>query len=143
MTNGVELMRTVTAAFAKGDLQPLMAALHPDINWQTASRRQGPFKFHGDYHGRAGATEVLATISKDYTFFRLEPKEIIASGDVVWGYFDAGLFYDAKGTGTARRSVEIEMAIRWHLKDGKVIEHKAFFDTAELLRQQGVNLPAA
>jgi hypothetical protein len=29
------------------------------------------------------------------------------------------------------------MAIRWRLKDGKIIEHQGFFDTASLLIQQG------
>jgi len=28
------------------------------------------------------------------------------------------------------------MAIRWQLKDGKIIEHQAFFDTAYLLMVQ-------
>jgi hypothetical protein len=29
------------------------------------------------------------------------------------------------------------MAFRWRLKDGKIIEHQGFWDTASLMIQQG------
>ena len=43
-------------------------------------------------------------------------------------------FASAANIRTARRS---EFAVRWRLKDGKIIEHQAFWDTASLLIQQG------
>jgi ketosteroid isomerase-like protein len=66
----------------------------------------------------------------------MTPKEIRASGDVVWGLFDVGLRYDAKGKISGDAPAQLNMAIRWRLQDGKIIEHQAFFDTAHLLRQQ-------
>jgi ketosteroid isomerase-like protein len=135
--DGAKLMRSVTAGFAKSDLQPLLNALHDDIVWKTASRQEGVFRFGGEYKGRAGVVDVLSKISMDYTFRRLAPKEILASGDIVWGIFDAALSFDPKGQSVPSNSVDLEMAIRWRLKDGKIIEHQAFFDTAALLIQQG------
>lgn len=139
--DGAKLMRSVVAAFEKSDVQPLLNALHEDVVWKSASREGGPFSFKGDYRNRAGVLEVQSNISKDYTFHHMTPREIVEAGDVVWGLFDVGLRYDAKGRSTGATDVELEMAIRWKLKDGKIIEHQAFFDTAHLLmRQRGEKL---
>jgi hypothetical protein len=73
----------------------------------------------------------------DYTFHHLRPIEILAGGDVVWGHFDVGLSYDPKGKVGVVRAINLEMAIRWRLKDGKIIEHQGFWDTASLLIQLG------
>ncbi len=129
-------MRTVVAAFEKSDLRPLLDAIHDDIVWKTASSQDGLFRFSGEYRSRDGIKIVLATLAKVYTFYRMKPKEIISSGDVVWGVFDAGLLFDPKGENEPKRNISLEMAIRWKLKDGKIVEHQAFFDTASLLAQQ-------
>ena len=140
IVDGADLMRRVTAAFAESDLQPLFDAIHEDIVWKSASQQDGIFRFGGEYTNRAGLLLILGNLSKTYTFYRFEPKEIIASGQIVWGIFDVGLHFDPKGTGEPKKHVALEMAIRWRLKDGKIIEHQAFFDTASLLVQQGVSL---
>ena len=131
-----ELMRTVVAAFEKSDLKPLLDALHQDVVWKSASRQEGLFSFQGEYRNRAGVTEVLSHISKDYTFHRMKPRDITAAGDVVWGLFDVEVRYDAKGKAADAKNVALEIAIRWRLKDGKIIEHQAFLDTAYLMMQQ-------
>ena len=131
-----ELMRTVAAGFERSDLRPLLAALHEDIVWRSASRVGGPFSFEGDYRHRTGVVEVLSNIARDYTFLSMTPREITAKGDTVWGLFDAVVRFDRKGTIAEPRTVALEIAIRWRLKDGKIAEHQAFFDTAYLLQQQ-------
>jgi ketosteroid isomerase-like protein len=135
--DGAELMRRVAAGFEKSDLQPLLEAMHDDIVWKTASRQEGVFRFGGEYKGRAGVLNVMSQLAMDYTFRRLTPKEILASDDTVWGLCDAVLSFDPKGKPVAANTVNLEIAIRWRLKDGKIIEHQAFFDTAALLIQQG------
>jgi ketosteroid isomerase-like protein len=135
--NGEELMRTVTAAFGQSDLGPLMDALHEDVVWKSASRHPGgPFSFAGDYRNRAGVVEVLANIAKDYTFHHMTPRDITGHDDLVWGLFDVGATYDAKGRTEKSLPIQLEMAIRWKLKDGKIIEHQVFFDTAFLAERQ-------
>ena len=133
---GEALMRKVMAAFAQSDLRPLLDALHEDVVWKSASKQEGLFSFHGAYKNPSGVKQLLSFLSKDYTFRRMEPKEILSVGDVVWGYFDAEVCYDAKGTGAEPKTIELDMAIRWRLKDGKIIEHRAFFDTAYLMAEQ-------
>lgn len=134
-----ELMRMVVAAFEKSDLKPLYDALHDDVVWKTASKHDGLFSFAGEYKSRPGVVEVLSNISKDYTFHHMKPKEVVAARDVVWGLFDVGFCYDAKGTAGQATNIILDMAIRWRIKDGKIIEHEAFFDTAHLVVQQALS----
>jgi ketosteroid isomerase-like protein len=135
--DGAELMRRVAAGFEKSDLQPLLDAIHDEIVWKTATKHEGLFRIDGEYKNRPGVLDVLSKISMDYTFHHLRPIEILAGGDVVWGHFDVGLSYDPKGKVGVVRAINLEMAIRWRLKDGKIIEHQGFWDTASLLIQLG------
>jgi hypothetical protein len=135
--DGAELLRKVAAGFEKSDMQPLLDAMHDDIVWKTASKLDGVFRFGGEYRGRTGLLTVLSQLAMDYTFRRITPKEILASGDTVWALCDAVLSFDPKGKSVTANTVDLEIAIHWKLKDGKIIEHQAFFDTAALLIQQG------
>ena len=137
-------MRKVVAGFEKSELQPLLDALHEEIVWKTASRQEGRFRFNGHYKGRAGVLEVVSQMAMAYTFHHFKPREIIGSGDVVWGLFDVSLSFDQKGKTEPAKPMHLEIALRWQLKDGKIIEHQGFFDTAFLLAQQGPmpNAPA-
>jgi ketosteroid isomerase-like protein len=141
--DGAELMRNVAAGFEKSDLRPLLDAIHDEIVWRTATKHEGLFRIDGEYKNRPGVLDVLSKISVDYTFHHLRPIEILAGGDVVWGHFDVGLSYDPKGKVGAVKNINFEMAIRWRLKDGKIIEHQGFWDTASVLIQQGQMLAPA
>ena len=44
---------------------------------------------------------------------------------------------DPVGKSDQNKAIELEVVIRWRLRDGKIIEHQSFFDTASLLIQQG------
>jgi ketosteroid isomerase-like protein len=136
MSDAEKLMRDVATAFGKGDLQPLLDAIHPQVVWKAAATQAGLFRFGGEYHQRAGVREVTAGIAMDYTFYRFDPREIIANGDVAWGLFDAEIGYKPLNEKDQPQRIKLEMAIRWKLKDGKIFEHQAFFDTASLLIQQ-------
>ncbi|MES2472180.1 MAG: nuclear transport factor 2 family protein, partial [Pseudomonadota bacterium] len=140
--DGANLMRTVVAAFEKSNLQPLFDAVHENIVWKTASQQEGLFRFGGQYANRAGLLAILAQLSQDYTFHRFQPKEILAAGDRVWGHFDVSLSYDPKGAVGARKDIALEMVLLWRLKDGKIIEHQNFFDTASLVTQMGGTVTA-
>ena len=143
-----ELMRVVVAAFEEGDLKPLLGAVHKDIVWKAASPHTNLFRFGGVHHTREGVMDVTAQIAMDYVFRSFKPREIVAKGDVVWGLFEVEADFEFEsgkpGQGLKQRSdrpeirpVKLDIAIRWRLKDGKIIEHQAFFDTASLLLQRG------
>jgi ketosteroid isomerase-like protein len=109
------LMRRVAAAFEKGDLQPLMESIHPDIVWKSASSDTGLFRFAGPHRDRSGVLDVTAKIAMEYTFLRFAPREIIAKDDVVWGLIDAEVSYQPFSLSEPRKTAAIEIALRWQL----------------------------
>ena len=135
-------MRHVVESFEQTDLEPLIEALHDDVVWKSASKQENVFRFGGNYYSKLGVLDALSHILMDYTIHHMRPREITASGNVVWGLFDVELDYDAKGldpvgNSDQSKAIELEVVIRWRLRDGKIIEHQSFFDTASLLIQQG------
>jgi hypothetical protein len=139
-----ELMESVTRAFGKADLRPLFEALHHEIIWRPASGPNGPFRFSGEFHSVVGVQEVLSKLFTRYVFKRLDAREIVAKGETVWGLFDAEVdCLPLTDDGQPPRRIPFEIAIRWRLKDGKIIEHRGFFDTASFLARQNATLDAA
>ena len=136
-TDPEELMRVVTAAFALGDLRPLTASVHKDIVWKSGSPRTNLFRFAGVHERRTGVMEVTGELASEYIFQRMTPLEITVRDDIVWGLFDVEVKYQPVGDKRIYPFLQLDMAIRWRMKDGKVIEHQAFFDTAALLLQRG------
>jgi len=135
--DAAELMRSIIAGFEQSDLRPLYAALHEDVVWKSASKHKGVMPPEGDYKGPAGVVDALSKISLNFTFHHFLAKEILLGGDTIWGHFEVEFSFDPKGKRIAPVPVNLEMAIRWRLKDGKIIEHQSYFDTASLLIQQG------
>ena len=136
MSYGETLMRKIAAAFEVGDLRPLMDAIHKDIVWKSGSTQMGLFRFSGVHNERSGVQNVTANIAKKFIFKKFQPREIVGNDDVIWGLFDAEIAYDVEKN-DAPPQVTLEIAVRWRLKDGKIIEHQGFFDTMSLLSQMG------
>ena len=136
MADNVRLMKDVATAFANSDLAPLYAAIDDNVVWRTGSSEPGLFRFSGQYRGRSGVTELMAKLAICYHFGRIVPQEFVADGDIVWGTFEVEAGYFAK-LGDRVRLLRFDAAVRWRVKDGKVIEHRGYFDTASLLVQQG------
>ena len=125
------LMLSVFAAFRDGNLEPLFAAISPDVVWQAAAPQEF-FRFGGTYRGIDGMHEYTALLSSRYHFTRFHPKIVTATGDQVWGLFEAEALHQPSS-----RYVRFELSLRWTVRDGKITEHQCFFDTAGVLIQQG------
>lgn len=132
------LMARVARAFAQGDLQPLTDALDDKAVWTSNSPVEF-FRIGGTRRDRTGTAEQLALLSASYVFRRFEPKEIVAEGETVWGLFDVDATHIPTG-----KPVTVDLAIRWIVRDGKVVSHQGFFDSASMLIQQGqIEIPSA
>jgi len=125
------LMLSVIAAFQVGNLEPLFAALSPDVVWKATAPREF-LRFGGTHRGIAGMREYTALLFSRYSFTRFTPKTLTAKGDQVWGVFEAEALHQP-----SRKYVQSDISIRWTVKDGKITEHQGFFDTAGVLMQQG------
>jgi len=79
-------------------------------------------------NGKAGVAQALADVSKRCRCRHFEPREVISIGEIVWGLFEVEIEYFEE-----QKVVVTEMAIRWRVRHGKILEHQAFTDTASLL----------
>src|SRR5579862_6328067 len=125
------LLESVVRALNRADLEPLHNALSDQIVWKSAATMKGMFRFGGQYEGPAGVEELIREFEKDYMIRSVRPKEIISHRDVTWGLFWAEFIYKPTFA-----QLSFDWVIRWRLKDGKVIEHQAFMDTAAALVRQ-------
>lgn len=125
------LMLSVFAAFKDSDLGPLFDAIHPDVVWKVTAPKEF-FRFGGTHRGIAGMREYTALLFSRYHFVRFHPKSVAAKGEQVFGLFEAEAKHRPSG-----RYVKSDIAIRWTVREGKVVEHQGFFDTAGVLIQQG------
>ena len=125
------LMASVFDALKEGNLEPLFAALNPDVMWHMAAPREF-FRCGGCHRGIAEMKAYTAMVFSRYHFLRFEPLQILAHGDTVWGHFDV----QARHLPTAR-IVASAFSIRWVVRDRRIVEHHSFFDTAAVLIQQG------
>jgi ketosteroid isomerase-like protein len=125
------LMLSVMAAFKEGDLEPLFAALSPDVVWKSNAPKEF-FRFGGIHRGMAGMKEYTAQLAMQYHFLKLDPRSVTAKGDQVWGIFEAEAQHRPSG-----RHVRSDLSIRWTITDGRITAHQGFFDTASVLMQQG------
>src|SRR4051794_23662556 len=111
-----DLIASVVRAFAQSDVGPLLAAIDDGIVWHSATElTAAPFRFGGTHRGRAGVLELVSRLAATLTFTRFAPREIVTSGDVVWGLFDTA--FVAAGT---HQPVEYLTAIRFRLKNGRI-----------------------
>jgi ketosteroid isomerase-like protein len=139
MTPEEQLMKTCMEAWGQADNAPVAGALHDDVVWISANERwDARIRSGGIYKGRAFAIEQLSKLSTAYFNTRCVAKEIVSRGEVVWGIFQVTSTYTPVGSlKIVRRPVNWEMAMRWRVRNGKILEAQAFFDTAGLLLQQG------
>ena len=139
MTPEEQLMKTCMEAWGHADNGPIAAAFHDDMIWVSANARWDERLCSGGTHkGRALALAQLSKLSTAYFNTSCVAKEIVSSGDVVWGIFQITSTYaPVNNPNAVRKPVNWEMAMRWRVRNGKIVDAQAFFDTAGLLVQQG------
>ena len=136
MTPAETLMKDCIESWGQGDLRPVRRALHDDVVWFSASTQWDDRLRSGGVHkGRASVLLLLAKIATGYSTTMCRAKEVISSGEIVWGLFDFRANYIGRPD-RQKKTVGLDMAFRWRIRKGKIIEAQTFFDTASLLSQQ-------
>jgi uncharacterized protein len=128
--SNLETIQGVYEAFGRGDIESVIAALHPEIEWIEPEMDALPYG--GTHHGvEAVANEVFALIPQTWEMVELRPDEWIEDGDtvVVTGQFTAR----AKG----RQEGSWRFAHVWKMRDGKAMRVEPFLDTLAELRALG------
>ena len=123
-----ELVRRVLAAFECADVEPLLAVVDENIVWKSAFGKNLGLRFGGEYHGRAGALEIVSQLAMSVVFARFRPREIMSEGEVVWCLVDA----EIAPASAPSRTVRCDAAVRCRIRGGRIVEIQNFFDTATL-----------
>ena len=113
------------AAFARGDMDGVLAQLDENIEWVTPQVAGMPGS--GTKHGHTGVLDFFKAVRECWEFEAFEPREYIASGEVlaVEGFYRA----KARGTGLVAESGWVMV---WRFRNGKCIHFQEYTDTAVL-----------
>jgi len=114
------------AAFGRGDIESLLAALDPQVDWQAVGRHSD-FPTLGPCKGVKQVEEFFQRVAENEDFSEFSPREFYAAEDKV---FVLGTYtMKIKKTG---KSVATEWAHVFTLKGGKVVRFREHTDTAQL-----------
>jgi ketosteroid isomerase-like protein len=120
--SNVETIQGMYAAFARGDIESVLAGLHPEIEW-VEPEIEG-LLYGGTHRGlEAVAKEVFALMPQTWETFQLDIEEWIDGGEtvVVIGRFSAR----SKGG----REGSWRFAHVWKMRGGKAVRVEPFLDT--------------
>jgi ketosteroid isomerase-like protein len=119
----VVAVRRAYEAFARGDMDGVVADMHPEIEWHQAEGLP-----HGGHY--RGLEEVRRVIFEPldeewWDEFSAVPGEFLEAGDevVVLGRYYAR----AKATG---KPLDVPFVHLWTFRDGKAVRFRQFLDTA-------------
>jgi ketosteroid isomerase-like protein len=125
------VLKRALKSYEKGDLEPILALLDENIVWRSNALAKH-YRFAGRRQGRAGVIEALSMIAADFQVSRYEPIELVGEGDVIWASSEVSCL-DRK----AGRQLSFLLVNRWEFRDGRIVSCSEFFDTADVLQQQG------
>ena len=124
----VALIQSLYAAFGRGDIATIIAALAPDIEWRlNGSRSDHPLL--GTWKGSKGVQEFFGELAKLQDFSEFSPREFLSAGDRVFvlGHYAATM---RNNCGKAASDWVHIITVR----NGKVAAFLEFTDTAEFAR---------
>ena len=133
-TKNIKSVQELYAAFARRDIQAIIAMLSSNVEWGEPSNPFNPAA--GTRHGHAGFLEWLNIGRQSEDILALEPRQFLSNNDsvAVVGYTKCL----AKPTG---RSYETDFVHLFTFSNDKIIRFQEFFDTyiaGEAFRQEAV-----
>jgi ketosteroid isomerase-like protein len=118
----LETVRSLYAAFAKGDVATVIGALDSEISWTEAEG----FPYGGTYNGPNAVLEnVFMKLGTEWEGFSAVPSEFVAEGDSIVAIGQYSGKYKATGKSFSAPFVHV-----WNFKNGKAVKFRQFTDTA-------------
>ncbi|HEY0412993.1 MAG TPA: nuclear transport factor 2 family protein [Allosphingosinicella sp.] len=127
----VDLIRSIYAAFAAGDVPGVVARMDEGIVWNEAENF--PYADGNPYEGPdAILGGVFARLGSEWDGFAAEPEEYLDAGDtvVVLGRYRG----THRGTG---RAFYAQMVHVWRVEGGKAARFQQYTDTLQAARATG------
>ncbi len=129
--SNLAMVQNAYEAFGRGDIEGVVAALDPDIEWIEGDIEGLPYG--GAHHGaQAVVDEVFAQIPATYDSFELEPQEWVDGGDTVVMLGRVTIRKDD-------REAASRVAQVWTLRDGRAVRFESFQDSQATARVLGLD----
>jgi ketosteroid isomerase-like protein len=122
----LEIIRSVYAAFGRGDLEGILALLDPQVSWRTPGPPDLPTA--GLRRGIAEVREFFGVLLNTFDLQEFRPADFLAQGDqvVILGTSREG----PKGTG---RLVDFRWVHVFTIRDGKIVSFEEPADVSALV----------
>jgi ketosteroid isomerase-like protein len=124
----LDVVRSLYAAFGRGDLEAILAPLDPQVSWRTPGAPDLPTA--GLRHGVPAVREFFGLLLSTFDIADFQPHDFLAGGDkvVVLGTSREG----PKGSG---RFVELRWAHVFTFTNGRISAFEEPADVSELVRE--------
>jgi uncharacterized protein len=117
----VQLVKNGYAAFARGDIQGLLALFAEDIEWVIPGTG---LPLAGTYRGHAGVASFFQKLSADSEILAFEPREFVAEGDRV-----LVIGWERAKVKATNRMFQADWVMAFTVQNGKVTRFHEFSDT--------------
>ena len=129
--SNADTIRGVYAAFQRGDIPAVLAAMAPDIVWNEAENF--PYADNNPYVGPdAILAGVFARLGGEWDGFAVKEEDLIDAGDTI---VTLGRYGGApKATG---KKINAQFAHVWRFKNGKIVAFQQYTDTLQAMLAMG------
>jgi uncharacterized protein len=122
-------LKSAYAAFNRGDIDAAVESFDPQIEWSEPAEFPGG----GAYHGRDEVKRYLTQSRAPWAEGGSEPEQFIPSGNRIVVFVHAR--FRPKGS---NEWADVRLADVYTIRDGKIVQMRAFADRQEALRWVGV-----
>lgn len=133
--SNIQLVQETYAAFGRGDIDAVMAAMQPDIDWHEAEH--SPWHTHGGHHGPTEVlTNVFARIPQDFDSFEVHATAFHDAGKtvIVEGRYRAT-------AATLTDTLDAQVCHVWTIRDGKLAGFQQYTDTWQFAQVTSTSTP--
>jgi uncharacterized protein len=123
--SNIGFVRSLYAAFGKGDIATIIAGLASDVDWAVNGRRSD-YPLLGSWKGQSEVKKFFAGVAEHEQATDFSPREFFAAEDRVFvlGHYS----WNIRKTG---RPVSSDWVHVFTIRDGKVDKFREFNDTAQ------------
>ena len=125
MKTNLQIIQQVYSDFKQGNIPAILDILSDDINWELP--QSAGTAFSGVFKGKNGVLEFFQQVAATNDMHEFDIDDFVASDDkvIALGHLKA----TSKTTGKTSAN---KWAHFWQLKNGKVVNHYEYADTAEI-----------
>ena len=124
----ITFVQSMYAAFSRGDIETIIRACAPDVEWKSGGRKED-FPAFGVRKGGAEVRDFFRTVAEHLEFSEFSPQEFYADRDKVFvmGHYTATVRKNGNRAGS-------EWCHVFSFRGGKVEKFHEFLDTATFKR---------